>query len=252
MSIIIVITMIIDSIVFTSIQREVSFKLISSILLLIDITLILFCNFISNRIVLGDDFKNIKNHSNVYDFFYSFCIILGYILVKCVVISILSKYYNINTLNKFESSFVSKYVSTGGLIGIIIIYIQIVIVGPILEELLFRGILLKSLLKKYYNEPLKAIVYSSVVFAVVHFNLIQGVAAFGGAIVLGFIYYYTKSIKICILAHLINNLLVIIPMPIGLFWSLGYLVLGIYLINKGIDSLRKIYEKNVDRKLEKI
>lgn len=251
-SIIIVITMIIDSTVFTSMQREVPFKLISSILVLIDIILILFCNFISKRIQLWYDLKSVKNHSKLYDFLYSFCMILGYILVKCVVISILSKYHNINTLNTFESSFVSNYVNTGGLIGIIIIYIQIVIVGPILEELLFRGILLKSLLKKYYNKPLKAIVYSSIIFAVVHFNLIQGVAAFGGAIILGFIYYYTKSIKICILAHLINNLLVIIPMPIGLFWSLGYLVLGIYLINKGIYNLSKIDEKNVDWKLEKI
>ncbi|GAA0862594.1 hypothetical protein GCM10008917_08490 [Paraclostridium tenue] len=244
--------MIINSIVFIHIQKNLPFKLISIILLLIDITLILLCNFTSNKINLWDGLESMRKHSKVYYFFYSFCMILGYILVKCVLIFILSKYYNINNLNNFESSFVSKYINSGGLIGIIIICIQIVIVGPILEELVFRGILLKSLLKKYYNKPLKAILYSSIVFAIVHFNLIQGITAFGGAILLGFIYYYTKSIKICILLHLINNLLVIIPMPINLFWSLAYLVLGIYLINKGINNLIKIDEKNVDQKLEKI
>ena len=45
------------------------------------------------------------------------------------------------------------------------------------------------------------------VFGLVHLNIPQGINAFIGGIILGFIYCYTKSMKLSIFAHFINKIL---------------------------------------------
>jgi len=81
--------------------------------------------------------------------------------------------------------------------------ICIALLGPILEELLFRGAITKVLLKKY--NPTKAIVLSALIFGVFHLNPAQIVTAFLIGLLLGWIYYKTASLIPCILVHVINN-----------------------------------------------
>ncbi|MCU9808085.1 CPBP family intramembrane metalloprotease [Paraclostridium sp. AKS46] len=126
----------------------------------------------------------------------------------------------------------NTYMQNATIINTIVISIQVIIIGPIIEELIFRKILLGKLLEKFSNRPIKAIVYSALIFGIIHLNIIQGVAAFGGGIILGLIYYYTKSIKATIFAHILNNFLIIIPNPIGLWMNVIYLIVGFYLIKK--------------------
>lgn len=82
-------------------------------------------------------------------------------------------------------------------------FLTVAIAAPILEELIFRGIVLKTFLKKY--NPLKAILLSALLFGIVHFNPWQFIAAFAMGIAIGWVYYQTKSIFPAIFIHFVNN-----------------------------------------------
>ena len=82
-------------------------------------------------------------------------------------------------------------------------FLLIVILAPLCEEWLCRGIILKGLLKHY--SPRKAIVWSAVIFSVLHLNPWQGVSAFCGALAIGWIYWRTRSLWCCIFMHAVNN-----------------------------------------------
>ncbi len=75
--------------------------------------------------------------------------------------------------------------------------------APILEEILFRGVILRGLLKHY--SPAKAIFWSAFIFGLVHLNPWQFIAALllGGLI--GFMYWKTNSIIPGIIIHFVNN-----------------------------------------------
>ena len=68
-------------------------------------------------------------------------------------------------------------------------FLLVVIAAPILEELIFRGILLDGLLKKY--TPFKAILLSSFLFGFVHLNPWQFVTGLLIGIFSGWVYYKT-------------------------------------------------------------
>jgi uncharacterized protein len=84
-------------------------------------------------------------------------------------------------------------------------FLSIVIAAPILEELIFRGIILDGFLKRY--SPVKAIVLSSFLFGFVHLNPWQFVGAFTIGIFMGWVYYRTRNIALTIVIHLTHNLL---------------------------------------------
>lgn len=81
--------------------------------------------------------------------------------------------------------------------------ICIAILGPILEELLFRGAITKVLLQKY--NPTKAIILSALIFGIVHLNPVQVVGATLSGLLFAWIYYKTGSLISCILIHILNN-----------------------------------------------
>lgn len=81
-----------------------------------------------------------------------------------------------------------------------------VILAPILEEILFRGILLKGMINNKMN-PKIAILVSAFVFGAIHVYPWQFAGAFLLGLVFGLVYYKTKSLLIPILLHAFNNLL---------------------------------------------
>lgn len=81
--------------------------------------------------------------------------------------------------------------------------ICITLLGPILEELLFRGAITKVLLQKY--NPIKAILISGLLFGIFHMNPVQTVPATLIGFVLAGIYYKAGSVIPCILIHILNN-----------------------------------------------
>ena len=83
-------------------------------------------------------------------------------------------------------------------------FMMMVVAAPLLEELLFRGIILKGLLNRY--KPGTAIVISSILFGVAHLNPWQFVAAFVLGIFMGWIYYHTSNLVLVIVIHMVANL----------------------------------------------
>ena len=83
-------------------------------------------------------------------------------------------------------------------------FLLMVIAAPILEELLFRGVILDGLLKKY--SPVKSILISSIIFGLAHLNPWQFVTAFVIGIFAGWIYYKSRSLSLTILIHASINL----------------------------------------------
>lgn len=212
-------------------------NLISLIIGICDVLIIFICLKISKKIFPGKnkEFNESKSRFLLKKSMVScICMILGFVLVKSVIISNWILYLHIVP----SKNIFNTYMQNATIINTIVISIQVIIIGPIIEELIFRKILLGKLLEKFSNRPIKAIVYSALIFGIIHLNIIQGVAAFGGGIILGLIYYYTKSIKATIFAHILNNFLIIIPNPIGLWMNVIYLIVGFYLIKKGNDKLK--------------
>ena len=86
----------------------------------------------------------------------------------------------------------------------LLMFIALVIAAPILEELIFRGIMLDGLLRIY--SPTKAVIVSSLLFGLIHLNPAQFV---GGALVggfMGWVYVHTRSVMATILIHAVFNL----------------------------------------------
>lgn len=77
------------------------------------------------------------------------------------------------------------------------------VLGPILEELLFRGAITKVLLEKY--EPTTAILLSGLVFGVFHINPVQVVSATLAGFFFAWLYFKTRNLLPCMLIHIFNN-----------------------------------------------
>ena len=86
----------------------------------------------------------------------------------------------------------------------VITIVYAICLGPILEELVFRGVIF-SMLEKSKIKPLWIILITAVLFGAVHLNLVQGVYAAALGLFLGFLRYKYGSILISIVAHIILN-----------------------------------------------
>lgn len=82
--------------------------------------------------------------------------------------------------------------------------LAVCIMAPIVEECVFRGAIERKLLERDWN-PWWAIVISALIFAVFHGNLVQGMTAFILGMFLGWVYYRTRNIWLCIFVHAVNN-----------------------------------------------
>lgn len=91
------------------------------------------------------------------------------------------------------------------LIVYILFFINICILAPIWEEMLFRGVLLRRFTLKW--SPQKSIIISSLIFGIIHLNPINIVFAFALGCVLGYAYLKTKNIVVPMLLHSFSNFL---------------------------------------------
>jgi membrane protease YdiL (CAAX protease family) len=118
---------------------------------------------------------------------------------------------------------------------LILFLIYVCLVGPILEEIIFRGFILKSM-QRYGN--LTAMIVSSILFSMFHLNLVQFVNPILMGIVLAFIVIKSKSIIPSIIAHIFNNTITFIAAGISLLKMplLEYLFGAVY-FSVGITAL---------------
>ena len=81
--------------------------------------------------------------------------------------------------------------------------VTICVLAPVVEEMLFRGIFLRSFLHRY--GPWTAILLSSLLFGLVHFDPGHVVLATLLGIALGWLYYATRSLWPSVIAHAFQN-----------------------------------------------
>ena len=82
-------------------------------------------------------------------------------------------------------------------------FVQVCVVAPIAEEIFFRGYLLPNVLERY-GAP-AALVLSTALFSILHFNLYQiaSVALLGA--ILGILFLRTGTVRYPILFHFLHN-----------------------------------------------
>lgn len=94
----------------------------------------------------------------------------------------------------------------------LLIFVMVSVIAPVIEEVVFRGVLVERLGLKYGYTS--AVIISSIIFGVLHADVI-GAFVFG--IILSIIYLQTKSLLMPVLIHALNNALAILifEYPIG-------------------------------------
>ena len=170
-------------------------------------------------------------------------IIIIYILIKKY------KYYQ-NKLNiKLYYPLISLGISISCLLNMLIfkiippsnnnlipLYISILssgIIGPILEEILFRYILLNKL--KKFNTKKTSIIIATIIFGIIHINPIKIIYAMILGLVLNIIYSKTNNIKSSIIIHISANIISIFLYEYNIYiliLSLINLLISLSIISK--------------------
>jgi len=97
---------------------------------------------------------------------------------------------------KPDYAYVSRY-------SVIVTLVCFALLPAIYEELIFRKLILRFFLNRFPD--LAAILLTSLLFAVFHMNVLQGITTFVFGIFLALIAIRTGSILLCIYAHFLNN-----------------------------------------------
>ena len=96
---------------------------------------------------------------------------------------------------------VARVLSSGGLVVQIL---ALCVVGPIAEELCFRGVVLNRLLS--WMPARAAVLAGSVLFGVIHLNVLQGLYAFVIGLVFSLLYIRYRNIWAPVIGHMAFNL----------------------------------------------
>ncbi len=85
----------------------------------------------------------------------------------------------------------------------IVVFIMTVILAPIGEECMLRGVVLKYSLKKI--SPAAAIIFSAILFGIVHGNIVQGLYVLPLGLIAGYAAYRSSSVLPAIFIHFVYN-----------------------------------------------
>lgn len=141
--------------------------------------------------------------------------------------------------------------SWGGFVMNIII---IAIMAGIGEELMFRGVIQKILIGWTKNIHL-GILYTAIIFSAIHFQFYGFVPRMILGMVLGYLYIWSKSLWVPVIAHAINNALTVTFTPNAFNKgnelvkivsnnqnSIGYIVAGIFVFTFCMWRIWKYYQ----------
>lgn len=118
--------------------------------------------------------------------------------------------------------------------GWIFVVIRAVIVTPVVEELIFRGLVFRRM--KEYTSFWPAAIVSSILFGLYHMNLVQGIYAFLFGIIICLLYDRYGHIAAAVLVHFGANLLSVILS----YAQASYPSLWVYLVVMVISFLLSV------------
>jgi uncharacterized protein len=132
-------------------------------------------------------------------------------------------------------------------------FLKVAILAPIIEESLFRGIIMHGLIKNY--KSWYAILLSGLLFSFFHLNPWQMTFTFFLGLFLGWLMICCRSLPLCIIAHSINNIIVLFSVTTkksfpesifsgnslsnSLFISLFCIIIGVLLIHLINSKIKK-------------
>ncbi len=91
-----------------------------------------------------------------------------------------------------------------GIMDLIVSLFIVALLPAVLEELFFRGGV-QNILIQWFKKPFLAILVTSVVFSAIHFSYYGFLPRAFLGLLLGYVYYWSKDLKLNIFIHFINN-----------------------------------------------
>lgn len=117
------------------------------------------------------------------------------------------------TMHLFERLFNRNYQSLQTRSTYYLSVIHALVAAPIIEEILYRRIFLHQFLRQYSSWV--AIIFSTIIFVIPHVPTIiypeLFIPFFITGLFLGFVYYKTKSVLLCMISHFILNAITYLP-----------------------------------------
>jgi membrane protease YdiL (CAAX protease family) len=165
--------------------------------------------------LIKNEKRNLRNfYKDILNFKNFICIIALGLSLQFVLVFIASYIYTLKpewfaSYHELMSSIVE--------VSLFLKFISIVILGPMVEELVFRGVILK---KSIDVMPfIAANILQSLLFGIAHGNMLQGLYTFLLGLFLGYIYIKTKTIIAPMGVHMAFNLSSIILEYLKLDWD---------------------------------
>ena len=192
--------------------------LISDLLVIIILLILKYCSF-------KELFKTVPADVLLISVVFALC--------GMFAVDILSSAFNIP--NNLEEQFKAMSGTVTGFLGICI-------VGPVMEEIIMRRVILKEM-EKATKSMWLGIIISSALFAIIHINPIQVVFAMPAGLFLGWLYCKTGSLLVPICIHILNNTISFITMSVGadveisLDSTLGVVLLIVFIIITVISNI---------------
>lgn len=135
--------------------------------------------------------------------------------------------------------------------SMIITFLTSVCMAPILEELLFRGLIYKRL--RFVCKPIIAAIISSLAFGITHGNLVQFVYAFLAGMLLSYVYEKYKNIWAPILFHFCANAVSVLGADIIDGASIIWIKVVLFVIETvALFIIYKIIDSKVNRQIRPI
>lgn len=124
------------------------------------------------------------------------CAVGFFLLMDCFIDPMIEKVFPASEINYQNSIAFLKD-------NFLVSCIQVCIIAPVAEELLMRGFCLELLKRKYGIKC--GLIVSTILFALLHFNMVQTLSALITGFIPGLLYLKTKSLTSTILAHGLYN-----------------------------------------------
>ena len=161
------------------------------------------------------------NPVNKHTLLFSFLFSLGIIILSDEVDRIIQIFFpapdyiiNMDNLLKPESP-----------LALFLLFIAVSLLAPIGEELLFRGFF-QQFLESYWKDITKAVLFTSLFFAIIHMNPFWFIQIYVLGVLLGYLAWKTNSIFPSLILHSLNNTIAIIISYGGLDKSNVYVTSG--------------------------
>jgi CAAX amino terminal protease family. len=155
---------------------------------------VLYKKYLSNRTRKQVDLKEVFSGKNIGIYL---GISIGCQMFVSGVLTLISPFFQA-LFAQYEATISSIFISDTIIAGV-----YVVILAPVVEELMIRGILLNRL--RYALPFYAANLIQAAVFGIYHGNVIQGLYAFGIGLILGYIYEKTGTLWASVFVHMLIN-----------------------------------------------